>query len=343
MRNLDELLQDIPLEELMRDPGADENETRDISSSKRKKHISKKTYAYADEGEPPAIRLRSRVSVAAAAAVIAVIAAAAAAVSAKMEHGTRIEPKAQTAQTEKNQPDPIKTESEPVSSQSNSTAEELYKAMLSYLSQHPDDGISDAAEMQMLVDLEDIEGENGEIGLKLEQLMQKDLPGRAFFRFEDGKLQYAQWSDWSSPAARVELYPAVNGRKTVNALGEKIDNSKDPGYGLDFYSRVCIQRTGSEPHYEDISDTPWLTEWYEAFLSAAPEEVTYDDPKMHELIFEQSAEENAKAVSIYFNYGGSIISIAPAPAGAKAADLLINGKLYKYSDTSVLEQAGRYL
>ena len=53
--------------------------------------------------------------------------------------------------------------------------------MLSYLSQHPDDGISDAAEMQMLVDLEDIEGENGEIGLKLEQLMQKDLPGRAFF------------------------------------------------------------------------------------------------------------------------------------------------------------------
>lgn len=329
MRNLDELLQDIPLEELL----------NDRVENKGKTHRSKRAVSR-DDDESPVIQLKSRVSVAAAAAVIAVIAAITAAVSMKMEYGTRIEPR---AQTEKNQPDPIMTESESDSSQINANAERLHKAMLSYMSQYPDSEVSDAAENYIYVDMEDIEGENGELGLKLEKLMQKDLPGESFFVFENGRLLYTEWSDCSSASAKAELYPEINGRKTVASVGTLLNNVSDLGMGLDYNSRVCIQRNGAEPHYENISSLPWLTEWYEAFLKADPEETVFDDQKQHELLFDQPQTETENSISIYFNYGGSIVTVSTPPNIESPVTVTVSGKYYDYGDTSVFSKAAEYL
>ena len=205
MRRLDELLQDIPLDELT---GASAQNEAKTKSRRRAKG---------------SVRVKSVTAAVASAAVMAL--AVIIAIAAATRYKTAIPPASENGEAE-----PItsaQTEStaaassvyrDHISSSGLTNAHKLYLAMLLALAEgKADTGSSDAAELYVTLDSDS--GENSSLGAELEKTVGEELTGTAYFAFRNGRLLYSEWS--GADGGRAELFPITAGREYVAALGEK--------------------------------------------------------------------------------------------------------------------------
>ncbi len=201
MRRLDELLQDIPLDELMGNSVEQRPAAQPVSIKDSRPREGK-------------VRLKGHLSFAAAAAAALAVGLSAAFIGSRHTpagenmSSTRAEPIASEAQEKPN------VSADRTSSQKFTEAHRLYLAMLLYMAEHKSEGIgSDAAELYLELD------SSGQIQAALEEELGHSFTGRAYFQFSEGRLAYVQWT--GSDHDHVELYPKTNGKVSVQELGEK--------------------------------------------------------------------------------------------------------------------------
>ena len=335
MRKLDELLQDIPLGLLLPDSDVKEE----------KEEAPRRCIARSSEEAPAA--LRSGLPVGAAAALIAAAAAIVLAVSVKMNHSVGTEPAGQpetsgpatsAAESVNGAADVISSseaESTSEQMQKNISAKELHILMKWYMAENPDSGLG--SEDVLFVRMNDIGGENGELGMKLRQLdgFTRTYNGEACFLFEDGELKYTEFMSDVRSSGMIEIYPEYNGKSTVNYFGKLPEENGDAD--LSYENRVVMQ-TENGKMFADISDLPWLTKWYETFLACDPEPVKGldgDPLTVHSIL-----RIDDGGVSIFFNYAGEIVTVTTSKADN--ANMTVNGKHYKW-DASVFDRVKDYM
>lgn len=217
MRNIDELLQDIPLDELLE--GTDKSREKQRPSRQRIKHTAKKK-------EP--VKLKSRVYAGAAAAVLALVIGASAIVIVG-SRGTRPSPKASISEF---QADPISLPDDNVSSRKNEQlssidsseaghAKVIFNAVQKYLDEF--EGFVPMVirnQGELYIDFKKPSDDVKSFVAKLEELSGCELDvGYAFIGFNsDNELLFAEWTE--KQGAEVELYQQ-NGRGDLTySLGD---------------------------------------------------------------------------------------------------------------------------
>ena len=135
--------------------------------------------------------------------------------------------------------------------------------------------------------------------------------------------------------------PETSGAETITSAAGSISSSEAES-GLDYENRVVMQvsteNNGVMLKYADISELPWLTEWYEGFLACDPEPVKGldgDPLTVHSIL-----RIDDGGVSIFFNYAGEIVTVTTSKADN--ANMTVNGRHYKW-DASVFDRVKDYM
>ena len=348
MRKLDELLQDIPLERLIPPEQEDTGAAEDTSVSRRDNSFSGRSVS----------AVRSRFSIAAV-VLAAVTAAVVLAVCIKQNHSAGTDPDplpaGQVSGTAESIDSTASTESSDITASSgeetssersiliidsaaaDGDAKALYNGMQRYMQEYPE-LCTDFGDV-LYVRMNDIDGVNGETGIRLRMMLDREFDGTAVFIFRNGVLKYTEFAT-DDPGSMVEIYPEFNGKSKVTALGRIQGDLEDPDPDSKTEVMLEVDINGiTARRYADISELPWLTEWYEEFRKTAPEPVTYGDGKLLMMPKPNLSYDGYVSAEFRDETGTVTVTSSDDPAGNAA----VNRLYYNLQDISVFDRIREFV